>query len=53
MQNVRHSLDQAPHHLMMESRRDLVDRVRNNADRAFAQDFLKGTTNISNVWMEA
>jgi len=31
----------APYRLMMEDRRDLVDRVRYNADRAFVQDILK------------
>ena len=44
MQNGRRSLGQASHPLVMERRRDLVDRVRNNADRTFAQDFLNGTT---------
>ncbi len=44
MQNGRRSLDQASHPIVMESRRDLVDRVWYNANRAFVQDFLKGTT---------
>ena len=47
MQNGRRSLDQASHRLVMESRCDLVDGVRNNAERAFAQDFLKGHNQIS------
>ena len=44
MQNGRRSLNRAPHPLVMESRRGLVDRVWYNADRAFAQDFLQSTT---------
>ena len=35
--------------LMMEGRRDLVDRVWYNADRALSQDALKGTTKYQHL----